>query len=140
MEIFAPSLWAEGGSAPLSGYDIVALLANDATQVSSNASVTILPGSSSPSNSKFFIPNLLNVSAGTTVTWTNNDLISYKPFEVEQIHTVTSGSIDSGAIGMEFKSRFLTAGETFQHTFDTKGTFDYFCAIHPFMTGRVIVS
>ena len=124
----------------ISGNDIVALLGNDTIPVSVNASVTIVPGSSSPSNSKFFVPNLLKVSTGTTITWTNDDLISYKSFEVEQLHTVTSGSLESGNIGIDFDSGFLGAGKTFQHTFNSSGTFDYFCAIHPFMTGKVIVS
>ena len=97
--IFAPSLWAKGDNVSISGNDIVALLGNDPMPASVNASVTIVPGSSSPSNSKFFVPNLLNVSAGTTVTWTNGDLTSYKSFEVEQLHTVTSGSLESGILG-----------------------------------------
>jgi plastocyanin len=124
----------------ISGNDIVALPGNNTIPVSVNASVTIVPGSSSPSNSKFFVPNLLNVSAGTTVTWTNGDLTSYNSFEVGQLHTVTSGSLESGNIGIDFGSGFLPAGKTFQHTFDSTGTFDYFCTIHPFMTGKVIVS
>jgi plastocyanin len=82
----------------------VALLGNDPMPASVNASVTIVPGPSSPSNSKFFVPNLLNVSAGTTVTWTNGDLTSYKSFEVEQLHTVTSGTLEKRAIGIEFDS------------------------------------
>ena len=138
--IFAPSLWAKGDNVSISGNDIVALLGNDPMPASVNASVTIVPGSSSPSNSKFFVPNLLNVSAGTTVTWTNGDLTSYKSFEVEQLHTVTSGTLESRAIGIEFDSGFLGAGNIFQHTFNSSGTFDYFCTIHPFMTGKVVVS
>jgi plastocyanin len=123
----------------ISGKDIVALLGNETIPVSVNASVKIVPGSSSPNNSKFFVPNLLNVSAGTTVTWTNGDLTLYKSFEVEQLHTVTSGSLERGNIGMDFDSGFLAEGKTFQHTFNSTGTFDYFCTIHPFMTGKVIV-
>ena len=107
---------------------------NDSTSVSISASVSIVPGSSSPSNGKFFVPSILNISAGTTVTWTNGDLTSYKSFEVEQLHTVTSGSLESGNIGIGFDSGFLAAGKTFQLLID------YFCTIHPFMTGKVIVS
>ena len=113
---------------------------NDSTSVSISASVSIVPGSSSPSNGKFFVPRILNISAGTTVTWTNGDLTSYKSFEVEQLHTVTSGSLESRNIGIYFDSSFLAAGKTFQLTFNSTGTFDYFCTIHPFMTGKVIVS
>jgi plastocyanin len=113
---------------------------NNSTSVSGSASVSIVPGASSPNNGKFFVPNLLDISAGTTVTWTNGDLTSYNSFEVGQLHTVTSGSLESGNIGIDFGSGFLPAGKTFQHTFDSTGTFDYFCTIHPFMTGKVIVS
>lgn len=105
-----------------------------------NPRVIIPQGSSSASNEIYFVPNILNISAGTTVNWTNGDLISYESFELEQIHTVTSGNVDTGNIGTEFDSGFLLAGKSFQHTFNSTGTFDYFCFIHPFMTGRVIVS
>ena len=82
---------------------------NDSTSVSISASVSIVPGSSSPNNGKFFAPNLLNISAGTTITWTNGDLTSYKSFEVEQLHTVTSGSLESRNIGIDFDFGFLAA-------------------------------
>ena len=102
--------------------------------------VIIVQGSSSAYNQNYFVPNILNISAGTTVEWTNGDLISYKTFELEQIHTVTSGSVVNGQIGTEFNSGFLSAGKSFKHTFNSKGTFDYFCFIHPFMTGKVFVN
>lgn len=104
------------------------------------ASVAIAQGASSTNNKNFFVPNILNISQGMTVKWTNEDLISYKSFEVEQIHTVMSGSIDKGKMGKEFDSGFLSAGKSFEHTFNSKRTYDYFCFIHPFMTGKVIVS
>jgi plastocyanin len=127
------------GSTANSDNEILLMLGNDSTSVSGSASVSIVPGSSSPNNGKFFVPNLLNISAGTTVTWTNGDLTSYKSFEVEQLHTITSGSLESRNIGIDFDSGFLAAGKTFQHTFVSTGTFDYFCTIHPFMTGKVVV-
>ncbi len=97
----------------------------------SGASVTISPGSSSPSNGKFFEPVTLTVSTGTTVTWTNGD---------STLHTVTSGSAEAGNSGTEFDSSYLAAGKTFQHQFSTAGTFDYYCTLHPFMTGKVVVN
>ena len=110
------------------------------TTYTNNHAIAIVQGASSASNENFFVPNTLNISEGTTVKWTNGDLISYKSFEVEQIHTVTSGNIDKGNIGKEFDSGFLSAGRSFQHTFNSTGTYDYFCFIHPFMTGKVNVS
>ena len=89
-----------------------------------------------PSNGKFFVPSILNISAGTTVTWTNGDLTSYKSFEVEQLHTVTSGSLESGNIGRNLIQVFLPR-KTF-HLLLLRTLI--ISVIHPFMTGKVIVS
>jgi plastocyanin len=70
-----------------------------------------------------FSPATLTVSIGTTVTWTNDDSMT---------HTVTSNS------GV-FDSGDLPQGKTFSFTFNTAGTFDYHCAIHPSMVGHIIV-
>jgi len=71
-----------------------------------------------------FSPATITVPVGTTVTWTNKDSVA---------HTVTSrnGTFDSGT---------LHQGDTFQFTFNSPGTYDYYCTIHPSMTGRVIVT
>ncbi len=132
-------LETEFGSTAFSDNERLLMPGKDSTSVHGGASVSIVPGSSSPSNGKFFVPSILNISMGTTVTWTNGDLTLYKSFEVEQLHTVSSGSLESGNIGIDFDSGFLAAGKTFQHTFVSTGTFDYFCTIHPFMTGKVVV-
>ncbi|HJU78312.1 MAG TPA: plastocyanin/azurin family copper-binding protein [Nitrososphaeraceae archaeon] len=113
---------------------------NSTITKSANPRIIIPQGSSSATNEIYFVPNILNISAGTTVNWTNGDLISYESFELEQIHTVTSGNVDTGNIGREFDSGFLHAGKSFHHTFNSTGTFDYFCFIHPFMTGTIVVS
>lgn len=67
--------------------------------------------------------NVLSVAVGTTVTWTNED---------NTMHTVTAvdGSFDSG---------FFEGGETWSHTFDEPGEFEYFCLPHPWMRARVVV-
>ena len=93
--------------------------------------VIISPGSSSPTNAKFFDPLILNVPVGTTVTWKNLD---------STLHTVTSGSAESGKSGTIFDSSYLTGGKTFQHTFNSSGTFDYFCTLHPYMKGQIVVN
>ena len=71
-----------------------------------------------------FSPGTVEVAVGTTVTWTNNDTAP---------HTVTAddGGFDSGE---------LAQGGTFSMTFDTAGTYSYFCEIHPQMTGSVVVT
>ena len=71
-----------------------------------------------------FEPADLEVEAGTTVTFTNEDGFA---------HTVT-------AKDKSFDSGNLAEGASFEHTFDEPGTFDYLCAIHNSMTGSVIVS
>ncbi|MGD0115951.1 MAG: cupredoxin family copper-binding protein [Dehalococcoidia bacterium] len=70
-----------------------------------------------------FSPPSVTIQVGGTVTWTNNG---------PSAHTATAddGSFDSGS---------LAAGKTFQHTFQTAGTFSYHCTIHPFMTAEVVV-
>jgi plastocyanin len=104
--------------------------AENQTATSGNE-VIITPGSSSPTNAKFFDPLILNVPVGATVTWKNLD---------STLHTVTSGSAESGKSGTIFDSSYLTGGKTFQHTFNSAGTFDYFCTLHPYMKGQVVVN
>lgn len=72
-----------------------------------------------------FGPASLNVSLGTTVTWTNRDDIP---------HTVVS--TDDPKV---FKSKVLDTDERFSFTFTKAGTYSYFCSVHPKMTGKVIV-
>ncbi|CAN5527011.1 hypothetical protein BH09CHL1_BH09CHL1_30390 [soil metagenome] len=71
-----------------------------------------------------FLPGELEVAAGTTVTWTNNDSA---PHTV----TATDGSFQSGT---------LEQGDTFSFTFETAGEFSYFCEFHANMTATVTVS
>jgi plastocyanin len=71
-----------------------------------------------------FQPESIEVPVGTTVSWRNDD-----PFD----HTVTA--TDGG-----FNSGIMGAGAEFTQTFETAGTFDYFCAVHPSMRGTVVVT
>ena len=72
-----------------------------------------------------FSPAMMTVAPGTKVTWTNHDDIP---------HTVTS-SADTPV----FNSPPLDTGDAFSFTFDSPGTFGYFCALHPHMQGTVVV-
>jgi plastocyanin len=93
--------------------------------------VSIVSGSRSASNLKFYDPTQADIAIGTTVTWTNND---------DTYHTVTSGNNpNSPSIGSLFDSSYVSPGQTFTFNFTKAGTFDYFCFIHPFMKGQVIV-
>jgi plastocyanin len=77
----------------------------------------------------YYDPTDITISAGTTVVWTNNDSAA---------HTVTSGSLEQG-ISDEFDSDLLPPRGTFEYTFNTAGTRDYFCIVHPWMIGSVTV-
>jgi len=88
------------------------------------------------STNNCFTPNPVNVSPGDTVTWTNTDTAS---------HTVTSGKIDNSTgniVAAVFDSSLLTPGKTFSHQFTAAdvGTINYFCQVHPWMTGVVTVA
>jgi plastocyanin len=72
-----------------------------------------------------FDPPVLTVPAGATVTWINRDDVP---------HTATASSKPR-----EFDSKALDTDDKFSHTFKTAGTYAYFCAVHPHMTGKVIV-
>jgi plastocyanin len=106
------------------------MMAGNMTAGSGNE-IIISPGSSAPSNAKFYEPPTLTVPVGTTVTWKNSD---------STLHTVTSGSAETGVSGTEFDSSYMAGGKTFQHTFSSAGTFDYYCTLHPFMKGQVVVN
>jgi amicyanin len=94
-----------------------------------STAISIVSGASAPNNPKFYDPPSANVKVGTTVTWTNNDAT---------LHTVYSGT--NGTPDNMFQSTYMAKGQTFEHKFDTAGTFNYFCTLHPFMMGKVVVS
>ena len=94
--------------------------------------VSIPSGASTPGcedNNECFQPHTATVGVGGTVTWTNGDTAA---------HTVTSGTATDGPDGT-FDSSIIMAGKTFSNTFDEAGTYDYFCVVHPWMTGKVVV-
>jgi len=95
--------------------------------------VNIPTGSSIPGceeTMKCFIPSLVTVTVGGTVTWFNSDTAA---------HTVTSGTTTDGPDGI-FDSSLFLADTSFSHTFEEEGAYDYFCMVHPWMTGTVKVS
>ena len=70
-----------------------------------------------------FAPATLTVTAGTTVTWKNED---------DSPHRI--GDKDG-----TFKSAALDTDDTFSHTFATPGVYPYICTIHPYMVGKIVV-
>ncbi len=71
-----------------------------------------------------FTPMELTVPAGAQVTWINKDDVP---------HTVVS-------VDHKFKSQALDTDEKFSFTFSDPGTYEYFCSLHPRMTGKIIVN
>ncbi len=70
-----------------------------------------------------FTPQVLTVKAGTSVTWMNKDDVP---------HTVVSTT-------KKFGSRVLDTDEKYSFTFNEPGTFEYYCSVHPHMTGKIVV-
>ncbi|HET7644832.1 MAG TPA: plastocyanin/azurin family copper-binding protein [Nitrososphaeraceae archaeon] len=117
------------------------IIANQSSSATQNATlafaqenaVSIASGSSNPSATEFFVPKDISVKAGDTVTWTNHDTT---------IHTVVEGSPESASSGATpgFDSSIIAPNATFENKFDTAGDFNYYCNLHPFMTGKVTVT
>jgi amicyanin len=95
--------------------------------VAALAAVTLGGAAPAPSvvtigNFTFAAP-VLTVPVGATVTWVNGDDVP---------HTVV-------ATDKSFRSKVLDTDDRFAVTFTRAGTYDYFCSIHPHMTGKVVV-
>jgi plastocyanin len=71
-----------------------------------------------------FGPATINIPAGSTVTWTNNDDVP---------HVVSSDD------NKMFKSKALDTDDHFSFTFTKPGTYNYYCAIHPKMVAKIVV-
>jgi plastocyanin len=76
-----------------------------------------------------YIPFGVKIDVGDEVIWTNEDMA---------FHTVTSGNPTDGPDG-QFDSGMFKVDEQFSHKFEESGNFDYFCTLHPWMQGTVVV-
>ena len=97
-----------------------------------SATVTNAPGSSTPGceeTDNCFVPSTVVITAGGTVTWENTDTAA---------HTASSGTAAGGPDGV-FDSSLIMAGGSYSATLDDEGTYPYFCMVHPWMQGTVIV-
>ena len=86
--------------------------------------ISIVFGASSQKLASYYVPPSVKVRAGTIVTWINND---------NAYHTVTfvaKGLYDSGII---LPNHYVS------YAFFQQGTFDYYCKIHPYMTGELTI-
>jgi plastocyanin len=71
-----------------------------------------------------FGPDTISIPAGTTLTWQNGDDIP---------HSIV-------AEDKSFRSKALDTDDHYSFVFSKPGEFVYFCGLHPFMKGRVIVT
>ena len=108
------------------GRIVVGGSSGSATKPSSGGgSTSATPSSASVSMAgRAFSPATVTIAAGGSVTFHNDD---------DRAHTVTAndGAFDSGTIG---------EGGSWKWSFEQAGTFAYLCAIHPEMTGKVVVA
>ena len=121
---------------PLSLLAIFVVIAVTPSAFADHMSVTVTnaPGSSTPgceeTSDGCFIPSMVTLDIGGEVTWENNDTAA---------HTVTSGTPHGGPDG-HWDSSLIMVGSSFSHVFEEAGSYDYFCMVHPWMAGMVMVS
>jgi len=77
-----------------------------------------------------FEPPIIKIKPGSRIIWTNTDSVA---------HTITSGNASDLQTGTIFASGMIPSGGTFSFTFYKISTYSYFCQVHPWMTGQIIV-
>jgi plastocyanin len=92
--------------------------------------ISILKGSSKPASTQWFAPQNATVVIGVnnTLFWTNEDTAP---------HTVTSVTVPAGAAS--FNSGILASGGTYTLTLTVPGTYKYYCSLHDWMLGTIVV-
>ena len=80
-----------------------------------------------------YTPSVLTIKSGTVVTMTNTDGTG--------VHTFTSGTVDGFTPSPDgaFDTGVLMSGDAYERKFSQKGTYDYYCMLHTWMTGQIIV-
>jgi plastocyanin len=110
-------------------YAFIALLLAGCAEPKQSATGDPMPPTTAPAavevriDNFTFTPSTVTIAPGTSVKWTNHDDVP---------HTATSTT-------KVFKSPTLDTDDTYAFTFTKPGTYPYFCAVHPHMTGTVIV-
>lgn len=91
--------------------------------------IKILQKSSIPHGGPYLQPETLTIKSGEKVRWINED---------NAAHTITSGQPSEGPDG-SFDSSLFMSKQNFEVTFSLPGTFEYFCMVHPWKKGKIIV-
>ena len=116
----------------LASADLVNCTPVEAAEAPKTVIVDIPVGTSVPGceiTDECFTPFKFTINVGDTVEWVNVDTAA---------HTVTSGT-PAGNVGEIFDSGLILAGGSYSFTFEKTGINGYFCMVHPWMTGTVIV-
>jgi plastocyanin len=102
-----------------------------AQSASTGTTVSMAKGSQSASNPEFYVPAEATAKAGDTISWKNDDTA---------IHTATSGK-DAAPDG-KFDTSLVSPGQSSKPIAmpNEPGQYPYFCTLHPWMEGTVIVS
>jgi plastocyanin len=95
-----------------------------------NPIIQINFGSSSPANFQFYTPSYMEIQAGTTVTWRNNDAVA---------HTVTLLNPQLKTNVVVPPSEVVNPNTEISYIFNIPGVYDYYCTFYPFMLGRIVV-
>ena len=117
---------------PLMGVVAIAITLGIPHAFAENATVSIPQGTSVPGceeTNECYVPYQVTINVGDEVTWSNDDSAA---------HTVTAGTPADGPSGV-FDSSLFMAGTTFSYKFEEAGTIPYFCMVHPWMDGIVVV-
>lgn len=94
----------------------------------SNLANTTMPGCEEAD--RCFEPSTTTIDTGGEISWSNDDT---------KVHTITSGVLRDGGPDGAFDSGLLDPGSTFTHRFTEAGEYAYFCMLHPWMAGAVVV-
>ncbi|MFB5597954.1 MAG: PEFG-CTERM sorting domain-containing protein [Nitrosopumilaceae archaeon] len=112
----------------VAGLTVPTAFASDATIEITMAEGSGVPGCEDTTEG-CFIPKEVAAHVGDNISWSNTDTAA---------HTVTSGTAVDGPDGV-FNSDLMIAGAIFEWTAEEAGTFPYFCMVHPWMVGTVMV-
>ena len=109
--------------------DVIVLESDTITPQKIETTIIIPNGNFDVSSSSFYLPLNLEIHAGTTVTWANEDTVP---------HTIQSQD-EFGKVMALFNSASLITGDRFEFTFEEEGVYNYFCSFHPWRVGSVTV-
>ena len=104
----------------------------DSAEMVSNiteATIIIPNGNFDVTGAGFYSPLNLEIPAGATVTWVNDDSVP---------HNIQSQD-ENGKVTNVFNSPPLNTGDRFEFTFEEEGAYNYYCSFHPWRVGIVTV-